>query len=336
MARFISVAKKKTKRKKAKQVKSIYDLAEQTGLATSTISRVLNQRGRISMETRHRVLAAAREAGFKPRMSARQTAVAVVLDRIRYSTYGGFTASLLTHLIDQLAERDIAVEVYTENNVPRLGSRFIDAAIAMSWDRSTIDQLRKLIDVPIVVINRLDLPEFSAVASDHYQSGKLVGEYFLKLGHTRVAFLAEESDWGAQQRVQGYRDAMETGGQTLRDELVMYTEHRPAYGALRRLLVHQPTALFLAGEDLALEGTFLLTDLLGIKVPEQMSLVGLENVKVSQFTRPPLTTLCQPLDEIARLSLELAMDLIASGNPKPEQTLLNNVMIERESVASQS
>jgi len=123
------MSKRKTK---TKQVNSIYDLAEQTGLATSTISRVLNQRGRISMQTRQRVLAAAREAGFKPRMSARQTAVAVVVDRIRYSSYGGFTSALLTHLIEQLAEEKVTAEVYTEASVANLGSRFIDAVIAMS------------------------------------------------------------------------------------------------------------------------------------------------------------------------------------------------------------
>ncbi len=324
----------KTPTKKTKTVNSIYDLAEQTGLAASTISRVLNQRGRISMQTRQRVLAAARGAGFKPRMSARQTAVAVVLDRMRFATYGGFTSTMLNHLIDQLAEQDLAVEVYTEQNVPRLGSRFIDAVIAMSWDRSTIDQLRQLKDVPIVLINRMDLPDVSAVASDHYQGGRLVGEYFVNHGHRRVAFLAEERDWGAQQRMAGMGDALKAVGAELEPARVVFTSHEPLYGGLRRLLVQKPTALFLAGEDLALEGTFILTDLLGVKVPQDLSLIGLENMKVSHFTRPPLTTLSQPLDQIARDAMTLVLEQINSGQPTPQHKVLDNTMVERESVAS--
>lgn len=315
-------------------VNTIYDLAEQTGLAASTISRVLNQRGRISLETRKRVIAAAREAGFKPRMSARQTAVAVVLDRMRYSTYGGFIASLLTHLIEQIAGEDLAIEVYTEDNVSRLGSRFIDAIVALSWDRTTIDQLSKLSDLPIVVINRMDLPEFSAVASDHHQGGRLVGEYLVKHGHTRIAFLGEEQDWGALQRLAGMREAVESGGGSFDEGLAAFTKHEPVYGALRRLLARKPTALFLAGEDLALEGTFILTDMLGVRAPEDLSLVGIENARVSHFTRPPLTTLCQPLERIAQDAIGVIVNQLASEDTTPQQALLQNTIIERESVAS--
>ncbi len=317
---------------KSRSVKSIYDLAKQTGLATSTISRVLNQRGRISMETRQRVLAAARDAGFKPRMSARETAVAVVIDRIQFSTNGGFTASLLTFLIEQMAEKGVAVEVYTEMSVLRLGSRFIDGVIAMSWDNATVAQLSRLKGVPIVIVNRLDLDDFSAVASDHYQGGRLVGECLVRNGHTRIAFLGEERDWGANQRIKGLSDAMSAEGSELLPELVAFTQHRSVSDALDQLLTSKPTALFLAGEDLALEGTFLLTNQFGIKIPEAMSVVGLESAKVSRFTHPPLTTLSQPLGEIARCALELVVEQVEQGGSQPSRVVLENVIIERGSV----
>lgn len=314
------------------RIESIYDLAKQTGLSTSTVSRVLNQRGRISMRTRQRVLAAAREAGFKPRMSARQTVVAVVVDRMRYATYGGFAASLLTHLVDEFSRHDVAVEVYTETNAARLGSRFVDGIVALSWDDTTVDQLRSLRDVPVVVINRMELDGFSHVSTDHAQAGHMVGEYLVNRGHSRIAFLAEEPDWGAQQRLEGLRNAMKAANIVLDDQLVGYTEHEPLYGALRRLLYQKPTALFLAGEDLALEGMFLLTDLLEVDVPKDLSVVGIENQKVSQFTRPPVTALRQPLDELAAQSLRLVMAQIEDKRTDPKRVVLQNEMIERESV----
>ncbi|MEM6550678.1 MAG: LacI family DNA-binding transcriptional regulator [Planctomycetota bacterium] len=315
------------------EVRSIYDLADKTGLATSTISRVLNQRGRISMRTRQRVLAAAREAGFKPRMSARQTSVAIVLDRIQFSTYGGFISSVLNHLIEQLAMQELAVEVYTEKSVGRLTSRFIDAVIALTWDDSTLQQLRQLQGVPIVAINRLDLPEVSAVASDHYQSGQIVGEYLIQHGHTRIAFLAEEDDWGAKERQRALFDVIRANGHDPLPEMALFTQHQSIEGTLRQLLAHHPSALFLAGEDLALEGTFILTDKLGVRVPDDLSLIALENTKVSQYTRPPLTTVAQPISKIAQEIMEVILRHTEVDEHKAEQRLLENTLIERESVA---
>jgi DNA-binding LacI/PurR family transcriptional regulator len=319
-----------------KPVLSIYDLAKRTGVSTSTVSRVLNQRGRISFATRQKVLTAAREAGFKPRMSARQTAVAVVLDRMRYTTYGGFVSSVLTHLVDEFSRHDVAVEVYTENNVERLGSRFIDAVVGMSWDQATLQQLRQLRDVPVVLVNRMDLPEFSFAATDHHHGGRLVADYLIGRGHRRIAFLAEESDWGAQERLRGIRDSLGAAGDALRDELVAFTEHQPVYGALRRVLAHRPTAIFLAGEDLALEASYVLTDVLGVSVPDHVSVVGIENHKVSQFTRPPLTALRQPLDRLAAEALRLVMEHIEGRTSEPTRAVLANDLIERESVGPPS
>jgi DNA-binding LacI/PurR family transcriptional regulator len=313
---------------------SIYDLAKKTGVSVSTVSRVMNQRGRISLETRQRVLAAARDAGFRPRMAARQITVAVVLDRMRYVTFGGFVSSLLTHVVDCLSKQDVAVEIYTENSVDRLGSRFIDGVLAMSWDDPTIDKLRQLRAVPVVLINRMDVPTLSSVATDHIQGGRLVGDYLLQRGHRRIAFLAEEADWGAQQRIHGLSATLEAAGVNLPPELIGYTQHQPLYGVLRRIIAQKPTAIFLAGEDLALEASFILTEVLGVQVPKDLSVVGIENAKVSQFVRPPHTTLCQPLDRLAEAAMQLLMQHITRHDATPRRELLENTLLERESVAA--
>ena len=127
---------------------------------------------------------------------------------------------------------------------------------------------------------------------------------------------------------------MQARGAALPPERTAFTQHQPVRAALEALLQSNPTALFLAGEDLALEGTFVLTQTLGVRVPLEISLIGLESSKVSQFTSPPLTTLAQPLEEIARRALELVMEQIELGESKPAQILLENVMIERKSVAN--
>lgn len=316
------------------ELDSIYALAQATGVSVSTVSRVMNQRGRISEETRVRVLAAARAAGFRPRMAARQVTVAVVVDRLGFASFGGFCSSMLLHLVNELSRHDVAVEVYSENNVERLGSRFIDGVLGLTWDNRTIAQLHRLKRVPVVLINRLDLPEVSAVATDHRQGGRLVADYLLDRGHRCIAMLAEERDWGARERIAGLRDGLEARGLHLDDDLIGLTQHQPIYGVLRRLLEAKPTALFVGGEDLALEASYVLTEVLRVDVPGQLSLVGMESERVAAFVRPPLTTLRQPLQKLATDALKLLMDMIESGKHKPRTLVLDNDIVTRQSVSS--
>jgi DNA-binding LacI/PurR family transcriptional regulator len=315
-----------------KSYRSIYELAEQTGVSASTVSRVLNRRGRISQDTRQKVLAAAREARFRPRMSARGTTIAVVMDRMRFVTFGGFVACLLTHVVDELARHSVSVEVFSEHNFNTLSERFVDGVLAMTWDADTVERLHTLQGVPIVLFNRMDVPEFSAVATDHRAGGKMVAQHLLERGHRRIAFLAEERDWGAMERLQGYRNALVAHGLELPDELIAFSQHQPLYGLLPRLMSHEPTALFIAGEDIALESAYILQAVLGVRIPEDVSVVGLENAKVSQFVTPTHTTLVQPLDKMAGEALRILLEQIESSSLDPIHVTLANQLIERDSV----
>src|SRR5450755_790381 len=105
----------------SKPMQSIYDLALDIGVSPSTVSRVLNQRGRIAPATRQKVLANARAAGFRPRMMARQTTLALVMDRQHYAnSTDGFIPLLLSGLVGVLAGQDVAVSLFTEQNLNQL------------------------------------------------------------------------------------------------------------------------------------------------------------------------------------------------------------------------
>jgi len=314
-----------------RNLQSIYDLAKQTGVSTSTVSRVLNQSGRISERTRHRVLTAARKAGFRPRASVRRCTIAIVTDRFRYVSYGGYVSTLLTHLVSEMGQFDWVFEVYTESNVDRLGTRFIDGVISLAWDPATVDVLRELKDVPIVAINRLDLAGISAVSTDHAQGGRLVGEHLTQQGHRRIAVLTEERDWGAMQRVAGLRQAMAARDINEDDLLLVDTGHGPVGPALKSVIDQQATALFLAGEDLSLEAMSELAKL-GCRVPDNLSVVGLESERISQFLQPPLTCLRQPFAKLASASLKLIGEHMENARGEPRHVLLDNDLAQRHSV----
>lgn len=317
---------------------SIYDLASGLGVSASTVSRVLNGRVGIGAATRKKVLESARAAGFRPRASARQLTLAVVIDRNQFVTYGGFVSSLISHVVRLLAQHDVAVELVTERNFNRLRDRLVDGILAMTWDDSSIAELKRFPDVPVVTINRMDVDAFSAVATDHRKQGEIAANYFAGRGHRRVAMICEEREnWGSLQRIDGFVGAMRDLGLEVPNDCVISTDHQPMYGVLRRLIaICSPTAIYIAGEDMTLEVTHILGEVLGLSIPKDVSVIGMESPKISQFLSPPMTTIAQPLEELARESLKVLLNRIDAVDQTPERVMLDSRLIERESVSSAS
>lgn len=312
---------------------SITQLAAETGVSVGTVSRALNNRGRISPETRQKVLAAARGKNFKPRMSARRQTVALVTDQMGQATTGGYVTCLLKEFIEQLADHDVAVELYTERNVARLHERFVDGVLTMAWSDDTIKRLNKLKDVPVVFMNRFDLKQFSVVGTDQRQSARLAVNYLAACGHQRIGIVMDEARiWGFEQRLAGYRDVHRERNLPIDDSLVTMTRHVPIYTALKGLMEKKPTAVFLANGDINLEASHVLSHLLGLKIGKDISVVTIENDNVTRFLDPPETAIRQPLDRMAAKAVEILMHQIQTNDLKPVHAVLENELIERESV----
>ena len=327
------VAQTKTRPRPADK-QSIYDLADQVGVSASTVSRVLNGRRGIGDETRHLVLHAARASGFRPRMAARPLTVAVVIDRNQYAAFGGFISSLLSHIVQTLTPHDVAVKLVTEHSLKGLSDRLVDGILAMAWDDSTIAELRKMPKVPVVTINRIE-NDFSAVVTNHRSQGEQAVAYLNGHGHRRLAMICEErNNWGSLQRIGGFIDEVKSRGLEIGNEAIVSMDHQPMYGVLRRLMNSwNPSALYVAGEDLTLEVCYILTNVMGLKIGKDVSLLGMESCKISQFMAPPITTLCQPLDELARVAIDVLQRQMNAEHQRPEHVVLNSTMIERESVS---
>lgn len=314
---------------------SIYDLAGKVGVSASTVSRVLNERPGIGEETRKIVLELARSRGFRPRTRVRQTTIALVVDRLQYTATGGFVPSMLGCLMHELSRKRFAVELVTEQNLERLHERFIDGVIGMVWDEGTLGALKTLVDIPVVLINRLDVAGFSAVATDHRRDGETAAAYLASRGHRHLCFIGEEeNNWGTRERVAGFLQKSRGLDLAVGPANVGYTEHQAAFRLLKRFINDLgPTALFVANENLALEVNYVLREMLGLRIPQDISILGMESLSVSQFLSPPMTSLVQPLDALAREALEMVCRKMAETSPKPETLKITNTLIERESVS---
>jgi DNA-binding LacI/PurR family transcriptional regulator len=313
---------------------SIYDLAAKIGVSASTVSRVLNRRPGIGEDTRQKVLELARTNGFRPRTRLRQTTIAIVIDRLQFSSMGGFVPSLLSYLMRSLSRKNYAVELVTEHNFNRLYDRLVDGVIALTWDDITVDALKTLQGVPVVTINRVDVPSFSAVATDHKRDGEMAANYLYERGHMKVALVTEEREnWGSRERVSGFLAKCTELKMPIDPQSINYTGHQPAYGLLKRIIQElKPSALFVANENLALEVSYILKEMLGLRIPQDISILGMESPQVSQYLSPPMTSISQPFDQIAEKTIELMSRLVETDGMPPEVVMLKNQLIERESV----
>ncbi len=271
---------------------------------------------------------------FRSRVSSRKITFAIVTDKAQYATFGGFLSCLHTNLTDEIAKSDVAIQLFTEANLDQLGEHNVDAILSMVWIPKTIRKLREVHEqsgVPVLMFNRSDIKEMASVQSDFHQGGCLVGEYLANKGHHRVACLVEEFSDAQKQRLGGMTSALAEHGITFDHQMVFLTRHNRIIDVLQRMMTYQPTAIFVACEDLVLETLSTLRDQLNIGVPGDISLIGMENIHVNRFASPPVTSLRQPFESMVEQAMELLMGLIQDKAPI-EHRVLPNQFIERLSV----
>ncbi|MDQ8199648.1 LacI family DNA-binding transcriptional regulator [Pelagicoccus enzymogenes] len=317
------------RRKKA----TIYDLADATGFSSGTVSRVLNNRSNVAAETRDIILKAAREMNLQPQLSARLKQVAVVADASSGDRMEGYASTLISHLAYALSKKSFAVS-FPEDPQKQLSTQFVDAIVAVSCG----PQLQPLLQgfekqLPVVYLDKFDCaPEQHAVVSDHYQAGVLAAEHFIARGKTKLAFYSKRSLPHAE-RLRGYRDAMESAGVKVDDYRLLMEESDSLMAAVTRIVRNGADALYVPGSSFqAMEVLHLLSYVMGVRVPEDISVIGGENAVVSKFMSPPLTTIAEPLEEMANAVASLLEGLMQGQAPAQRTITLPVELIERNSV----
>ncbi|MFZ2872239.1 LacI family DNA-binding transcriptional regulator [Zavarzinia sp.] len=224
-----------------------------------------------------------------------------------------------------------------EDNIDVLSHRLFDGILVIAWKPETFEVLEKLDGTPVVVVNRGDKDnQFHTVISDHRAGGRMVGDYLLDRGHRKLAMITKSPDWGALARAEGMRTAMETRGIPVDDQLFAFCDDgRLMYAHLKKIVDCGAEAVWVCGEDmLAPEALYILQEVLGIKVPAELSVVGSENPGISLYLRPSLTTLFQPLQGVAEAMVDLLAKLIECPEAQVDRVIsMPNTLIERDSVA---
>jgi LacI family transcriptional regulator len=323
---------------------TIGQVARAAGVSPSTVSRILNGTAVVSEAKKRAIDEAIAELGFVPNPIARGLAggrtfsVGVVTQALDSPFYGtamrGIEDELLPGGYNALfvsGHWNAAVEA---RSIEVLRSRRVDGVIVLTG-RLTDTVLKSYAKTqPLVVTGRsLKAPGLFAMNFDNYEGGRLATQHLIQLGHRRIAFIAGDSDHpDATERLRGYRSALEQSGIAYDPALVVPGEYLEVSGlmAVDRLLAtgQRFTAIFAANDQMAM-GAALGLQRRSLRVPEDVSIVGFDDLPTSQYAIPPLTSVQQPAYDLGRLAAQAMLQMLA-GN-KPSITMPQPRLVARES-----
>ena len=331
---------------------TIYDLAKITGFSITTVSKALNNYKDVSEKTRAKILQAAAEMDYLPNAHAQSLstkkawAIGVMFSEanevgMKHPFFNGIIESFrhateehgydLIFASRNLRNRDMS---YLEH----FKHRAVDGIVVICSDRMD-EQVQELMqsDIPIVVVD-MDSANCSVVYSDNTEGARMAVNYLYELGHRHIAHIAGDSsiDAGAA-RVKGYELAMQTldlpiqPGYLVNAGFFSVEEGKQAMEKLLQL-ASPPTAVFVAGDQMAI-GAIEAVHEHGLRVPEDISIIGYDDIEMIKYITPKLTTIRQDTDEIGEAAAELLIEQMTAKERRTERRVIPVRLIERASCA---
>lgn len=313
---------------------SIYTVAKKAGCSPSTVSRVLTNSVRVTPETRARVLAAARAVNFTMRKRIPQ--VGVLVSDLSGAKLTSYVTQLLRLTMQELVQRNCVIRLLESGQDDWPEEDHYDAIISLAYNES-VNRVSSLYSVPVISLNNpLGTGDFYEIYSDHRQSAVLATEYLLTMGHRNIMLICFKKavgsivDWGMQERTAGFRETMDKFG--LCSEHIAFTDSEPVDNILLRARSNGVTGLIVFSED-ELRIPFLLSHIMKLRIPEEMSLIMEELPSVLDYYSPPITAVRQPFERMVAAIME-RLDQIFAGDTAPaDPVVFHNELVIRESVS---
>lgn len=321
---------------------TIKDVAERAGVAKETVSRVLNNRGYISEETRDKVYRAMEELHYTPNAFAQglskknMDSIAVVVPHINHP----FFAAMISGIEHEARERGYKMFLYHSNGEPEQEGRilqlcqssFISGVLLFSAEISA--EIMARYNIPIILIEREAVSGAYSIQSDNKLGGKLAADYLLQSGRRDLLVIGARNHGhmpGDIRAAEFVRICGEAGV-----ECHTYLSTPGQYQDME----HQELIEQALNEHPGADGIFATSDVIGaqvlqvchdrrIKVPKQIRIVGFDDVSTARLTYPRLTTIHQPIREMARKAME-AVDAIQAGGTFSPLTILPVTLVKRE------
>jgi LacI family transcriptional regulator len=320
-------------------------VARLAGVSVATVSKVVNGRSDVAPETRARVQELLDQHEYVAPVVRRADAAAPASIEVQFAgDLRPYVAETLDGIVDAAAELGVAVVISQPDHGPRsardltvLGRRAL-IAVTSVYAPAYLDVLTHA-GLPLVVLDPLHLPhsDVNSVGSTNFAGGFTATQHLLALGHHRIAYLGGPSVAAANQaRGHGYRAAMEARKEPVPGPYVRHGEFTYQTGVLGAAalldLTDPPTAVFAGNEEIAL-GIIETARTRGLRVPEDLSVVGFDDTLLARMASPPLTTVRQPLREMGGVALRTALRLADGEKLESHHVELATELVVRASTA---
>ncbi|MEH1129968.1 LacI family DNA-binding transcriptional regulator [Micromonospora sp. CPCC 206061] len=322
---------------------TIAAVAKAAGVSVPTVSRVLNGEADVSAATRERIEAVIRAGGYRRQ---ERDYHASLIELVFHELIGPWAIPTIRG-VEQVAtdhEMSVVLSELRGRHSPRddwvrhvLVRR--PAGVISVFCQLNAAQRRQLgaRNIAVVVIDPTDRPAASTpvVAAANRQGGAIATEHLLSLGHRNIALInGPERIWCCQEREAGYRDAMAAAGVAVDPRLVRYgnlhVDEGHRIGAEILALPDRPTAIF-AGNDLQAMGVYQAAREARLRIPEDLSVVGFDDVPVAGWMGPALTTVRQPLTDMGVAAAGMLLALASGDKPAPARVELPTTLVVRGS-----
>lgn len=331
---------------------NLEDIAKEAGVSRSTVSRVINDDLHVSSKTRVRVMEVVNRLKFSPNHAARtlvtqrSNVIGVVVPHTTNVFFGdnsyfpmllqGIAEASNAHnqsMLLWLAQPNESAQHFSQRIARnRIYDGLVIASIA-DVD-PLIEQLNELGTTFVMVERPLHVDSrISYVAIDNIYAGRIATEHLISLGYQRIAHITGWLTIGdGTDRLEGYRQALQAANRPLMAELIAEAEftYETGYRAMQQLLPYQPDAVFIAS-DASAWGAIQAIREAGLHVPEDIGIIGFDDIDVATRYTPQLTTVRQPVQQKGVAALNLLLELIESDDKSPRNVILPTQLIIRGS-----
>jgi LacI family transcriptional regulator len=326
---------------------TIIDVAAEANVSYGTVSRVINNDVHVKHETRDRVLKTMRRLGYVANRQARSLAggrtnsIGVLVPDLGT----GYIGEIIRGIGAELALSDLDLILYTThrtasketNYVANLAKGMVDGLLLV-LPRSPADFIGTLTqhNFPFVLIDHQGIgPDCPAVGAANWQGGFTATEYLIKLGHQRIGFITGWMDLGcALDRLDGYRSALRTNHIPERPELIYegtFFQPDGYTGASTLLDLPDPPTTIFASNDVMAMGVMDAVRNKGLRVPDDVSVIGFDDIPQASLIRPALTTIRQPLEKMGQVATQMLLELLSQPQKKIGRIELPTELIVRDS-----
>jgi LacI family transcriptional regulator len=318
---------------------TIRSVAKMAGVAPSTVSHYLNRTAPVSQSTAENVERAINKLNYRVNLGARSLrlqkthSIGLVIPNISTPFFGEIATTIEDNLWEQdfqtllcISERDVEREFLQCAN---LASRQVDGILlAYNSEKSRLTEISEELHVPVVFIDR-PVPGRNSVATDNRLGGRMAARHLAELGHRTIGVLCGEVEIrNVKERISGFKAELKKWDIEIREDYFVHGLQALHLGLRVNELLEKkprPTAIF-ATNDIVAMGAWHVILASGLRIPEDISLVGYDDIEVSRYLIPGLTTVAQPTNEIGAQAVKLLLDLIR-GNLGNDGTIPKEISI---------